>query len=123
MTKILVVDDSKVVRKFITGCLERLGFTELSEAANGLEALNQSKASMPDVVMLDWNMPVMDGLEYLKNLRVLPNGNHPIVIFCTTENEIGKITSAITSGANEYIMKPFDGEVIRTKFVQLGIMK
>lgn len=122
MKKLLVVDDSKVVRKFIIGCLDKLGFTNVKEAEHGLAALDSVKAEMPDVILLDWNMPVMDGLQFLKTLRTLPNGNSPIVIFCTTENEISKITEALSNTANEYIMKPFDGDVLKTKFVQLGIM-
>jgi two-component system chemotaxis response regulator CheY len=122
MKKILVVDDSKVVRKFIIGCLDKLGFTGIKEAEHGLAAVELVKVEMPDVILLDWNMPVMDGLEFIKTLRTMPNGNSPIVIFCTTENEITKITEALTHTANEYIMKPFDGDVLKTKFVQLGIM-
>ena len=122
MKKFLVVDDSKVVRKFIIGCLDKLGFKDVKEAEHGLAALDIVKAEMPEVILLDWNMPVMDGLQFIKALRNEPNGSNPIVIFCTTENEISKITEALTNTANEYIMKPFDGEVLRSKFIQLGIM-
>lgn len=122
MKRILVVDDSKVVRRFISQCLGELGFTDLDEAGDGKEALDRVNAQMPDVVLLDWNMPIMNGLEFLQALRKLPNGNAPIVIFCTTENEMSKIQEAIANTANEYIMKPFDGEILKTKFIQLGIM-
>jgi len=64
----------------------------------------------------------MDGLEYLKALRALPGGDAPIVIFCTTENDISHIQEAISSGANEYIMKPFDSEIIQAKFDQVGLL-
>ena len=77
---------------------------------------------MPDAVLLDWNMPVMDGLQFLKELRKLPGGNDPVVIFCTTENDIAHIEAAITAGANEYIMKPFDSEIIQAKFMQVGLL-
>lgn len=122
MKKILIVDDSKVVRKFVSKCLNDIGFDDLREAEDGQVALDLSKEEMPEVVLLDWNMPVMDGLQYLTALRQIPNGADPVVIFCTTENEMSKIQTAIGASANEYIMKPFDGEILRAKFIQLGIM-
>lgn len=121
MTKILIVDDSKVVRSFISRCLDELGFSDKEEAIHGQDALDKVNTSMPDLILLDWNMPVMDGLEFLKALRKMPNGASPIVIFCTTENDLGKIQEALANAANEYIMKPFDAEILRTKFTQLGI--
>lgn len=122
MKKFLVVDDSKVVRKFVGNCLVELGFAEHREAADGQEALDRVNEEMPDVILLDWNMPVMDGLQFLIELRKMDNGNDPIVIFCTTENELGKIQQALENTANEYVMKPFDAEILRGKFTQLGIM-
>ena len=94
------------------------------EAENGKEALEQFRKHTPEVVLLDWNMPVMDGLEFIKALRALDAsaGKQPIVIFCTTENDIGKIQAAIAAGADEYIMKPFDLEIIRAKFMQVGLL-
>ena len=121
MTKVLIVDDSKVVRSFVSKCLDELNISDKDEAIHGQDALEKVKASMPDVILLDWNMPVMDGLEFLKELRQLPNGGDVTVIFCTTENDIGKIQEAISNTADEYIMKPFDAEILRSKFNQLGI--
>ncbi|PIR32025.1 MAG: two-component system response regulator [Alphaproteobacteria bacterium CG11_big_fil_rev_8_21_14_0_20_44_7] len=122
MKKILIVDDSKVVRSFVARCLEELSLTNYDEAMHGQEALDKVKISMPDVILLDWNMPVMNGLEFIQALRKLENGTTPIVIFCTTENEISKIQEAMMNSANEYIMKPFDAEILKTKFTQLGII-
>jgi two-component system chemotaxis response regulator CheY len=77
---------------------------------------------MPDVVLLDWNMPVMSGIEFLRALRQLQGGTKPKVVFCTTENDMAHISEAIQAGADEYIMKPFDNEIIETKFQQVGIL-
>ncbi|WP_410959599.1 response regulator, partial [Salmonella sp. SAL4432] len=76
--------------------------------------------SMPDAVLLDWNMPVMDGIAFLVALRKEQGGNGPKVIFCTTEHDVEHITRAITAGANEYIMKPFDRDIIEAKFHEVG---
>ena len=77
---------------------------------------------MPDVIILDWNMPVMSGIEFLEKLRQLENGTHPKVILCTTENDMAHLQRALNAGANEYIMKPFDSAIIHSKFKQIGLM-
>ena len=77
---------------------------------------------MPDVVLLDRNMPVMTGIEFLQELRKTPGGESPVVVFCTTENDLQHIQVAIAAGANEYIMKPFDADILQSKFVQAGII-
>jgi len=116
----LVVDDSRVIRKVARRILEDLGY-EVAEAADGMEALAWCRAAMPDAVLLDWNMPVMDGLEFLKRLRSEPGGQTPVVVFCTVENDLAHINEALEAGANEYIMKPFDGDIIVAKFVEAGL--
>jgi len=117
----LIVDDSKVVRMVARKILEGLNFT-ISEAENGQLALDACRRQMPDVVLLDWNMPIMDGLGFLKALRASDGGGVPVVVFCTTENEMSRIQEAIVAGANEYIMKPFDRDIIETKFAQVGLI-
>jgi len=117
----LVVDDSSVIRKVARCILEEMSF-EISEAENGQEALDRCRQSMPDAVLLDWNMPVMDGLDFLEALRSESGGDRPKVIFCTTENDADHILRAINAGANEYIMKPFDRDIIEAKFQEVGLI-
>ena len=121
MRTCLVVDDSTVIRKIARRILEEMDF-EIIEAEDGEKALEACKRALPDAVLLDWNMPVMDGFEFLGNLRRLPGGDLPKVVFCTTENGIDHIARALDAGANEYIMKPFDSDIIQTKFAQVGIL-
>jgi len=121
MKTCIVVDDSRVIRMVARKILEELSFT-VDEAEDGQVALDLCKNSMPDGILLDWNMPVMDGLEFLKELRALPNGDTPKVIFCTTENDLNHIQEAISQGADEYIMKPFDSEIVQSKFTQVGLL-
>jgi len=116
MKTCLIVDDSRVIRKVARRILEELGF-EIIEAADGAEALAHCRA-----VLLDWNMPVMNGIEFLRALRAEPGGQAPIVVFCTTENDLGHIVQAMDAGANEYIMKPFDGDIIEAKFSEVGLV-
>ena len=121
-TKIcLVVDDSRVIRMVARKILEELEFT-VEEAADGKAAIDVCKGKMPDAVLLDWNMPVMSGIDFLRSLRKLDGGEEPTVVFCTTENDIAHIQEAIAEGANEYIMKPFDSEIIQSKFRQVGLL-
>jgi two-component system, chemotaxis family, chemotaxis protein CheY len=116
----LVVDDSRVVRKVARRILEELGFT-CDEAEDGKMAADMVAKSMPTMVLLDWNMPVMNGLEFLQALRAMPGGDGPKVIMCTTENDMNHIMMAMQAGANEYIMKPFDKEIMETKLAQVGL--
>ena len=121
MKSCLIVDDSKVVRMVARKILEALSF-KIEEAENGKIAMDQCVKQMPDAILLDWNMPVMSGIEFLRNLRKMSGGQTPIVVFCTTENDIQHIQEAINAGANEYIMKPFDSEIIESKFSQVGLI-
>ena len=121
MRSCLVVDDSKVIRMVARRILEDLSF-EVSEAVNGKEALEVCMRSMPDAVLLDWNMPVMSGIEFLRGLRDTEGGDEPVVVFCTTENDLDHIREAMEAGANEYIMKPFDSDILEAKFGQVGLL-
>ncbi len=121
MKTCLIVDDSKIVRMVARKILEGLNF-EIAEAEDGQQALDACMAEMPTAVLLDWNMPVKNGLEFLKELRALDDVDQPVVVFCTTENDMTHIQEAIQAGANEYIMKPFDSEIIESKFIQVGLL-
>ncbi|WP_230530925.1 response regulator [Microvirga roseola] len=121
MKHCLIVDDSSVIRKVSRRILEEMTF-RVSEAENGEMALSACRNEMPDVILLDWNMPVMDGYEFLTHLRRMPGGGEPKIVFCTTENDVGHISRALDAGANEYIMKPFDKDIVTAKFQEVGIM-
>jgi two-component system, chemotaxis family, chemotaxis protein CheY len=121
MKTCLVVDDSSVIRKVARRILEGLEF-EIAEAEDGEQALEACRGKMPDAVLLDWNMPKMDGYEFLRSLRKLPHGDRPKVVFCTTENDVAHIARALHAGANEYIMKPFDKEIVEAKFQEVGLI-
>ena len=121
LKQVLIVDDSRVIRKVAGRIVQSLGFVT-REAENGEEACAACRAMMPDAILLDWNMPVMDGLEFLSRLRKMPSGMTPKVVFCTTENEVAQITRALAAGADEYIMKPFDREIVRSKLQEVGLL-
>ena len=93
----------------------------MAEAENGKEALDICKAGMPDLILLDWNMPVMTGLEFVTALRATAGGDAPKVVFCTTENETDFITSGIKAGADEYVIKPFDQGTLLAKLKKIGM--
>ncbi len=120
MPSCLVVDDSKVIRKVARHILETLEFT-VDEAEDGRQALTHCQGEMPDVILLDWNMPVMSGMEFLRALRQSERCAQPKVVFCTTENDIAHIRAAIAAGADEYVMKPFDRETLQSKLQIVGV--
>lgn len=121
MKTCLVVDDSRVIRKVARRILEELGF-EIAEASDGMEAIAWCRAAMPEAILLDWNMPVMDGITFLRELRKEPDGHEPVVVFCTVENDMEHIVTALEAGADEYIMKPFDGDILEAKLTEAGLV-
>jgi len=120
MKTCLVVDDSKVIRKVARHILETLDFT-VREACDGREALQSCLESIPDVILLDWHMPVMSGRDFLRALRETDLPQRPKVVFCTTENGMAYIRAAIEAGADEYVMKPFDRETLESKLQIVGM--
>ena len=119
MYKVLIVDDSKAIREIEKRYLEELGF-EVLEAGNGKEALKILEEN-PDIklILLDWHMPVMNGYEFLLKLRANPTWSDIKVMIVTTENQQKSIIDAIMAGANEYLMKPFDKEMLKVKIKYL----
>lgn len=122
MKTCLVVDDSAVIRKVARRILESMNF-QVGEAEDGAKALTVCAEAMPDAILLDWNMPTMDGYDFLRVLRQSPGGAKPKVLFCTTENDVGAIARALHAGADEYIMKPFDREIVTAKLEQVGLVQ
>ena len=122
MSKALVVDDSKTIRMIIKRILLELGF-EVCEAGNGVEALKvlDTQKTAVSLVLADWNMPEMNGLELVKSLRQNPEFASMKILMVTTETEIGQMTSALEAGANEYVMKPFTKDNLVEKLELVGI--
>ncbi len=121
MTHALVVDDSAVIRKVARRIFEGMQL-DASEAVDGQQAIEACAATMPDVILLDWNMPVMDGFAFVRELRKMPGGRKPKVVLCTTENDVAHIARAMHAGADNFIMKPFDRDIVRSKFEELGLI-
>lgn len=119
MKSCLIVDDSKVIRKVARHILETMQF-DVAEASDGKEALDHCAQTTPDVILLDWNMPIMSGMDFLRAYRSSVVSPLAKVIFCTTENGIGHIKAAIDAGADEYVMKPFDRETLEAKLQIVG---
>jgi two-component system chemotaxis response regulator CheY len=117
----LVVDDSRVIRKVARRIIEEMGF-EVAEAGDGVEALAWCRSSMPDAILLDWNMPAMNGIDFLRQLRRERGGGEPVVVFCTVENDPAHIRQALDCGASEYIMKPFDSDIVQSKFAMASLL-
>jgi two-component system chemotaxis response regulator CheY len=118
----LVVDDSRVIRRMAMDILKGLGL-RTAEAEHGLAAVEFCRTTVPDMVLLDWNMPEMDGISCLRALRAMQLNPRPVVVMCTTENGMNKICEALEAGADEYIMKPYDQEVLLDKLAQVGLVE
>jgi len=121
MRNCLVIDDSRVVRKVARRILEDFDFT-VTEAEDGRVALDACQRSMPDLVLLDWHLPVMDGLDFLTTLRQMEGGKRPKVVFCASEADVAQIARALRAGADEYILKPFDRAAVETKLHEIGMV-
>ncbi len=119
----LVIDDSKTTRMILRRMLKELGF-EVEEAENGREALDLLESDFaPNIVLVDWNMPVMDGYQFVKAVRSKPKFNKLVLMMVTTETELDRLIAALEVGIDEYVMKPFTKEVIEEKLEILGFAR
>ena len=116
----LIVDDSRVIRKVSSKIAVSMGYQVL-EAENGEEALARCKQRMPDLVLTDWQMPVMSGLEFVSELRKIPTPRAPTIVFCTSKGEATDIHEGIAAGADDYVIKPFDEATLKSKLEKLGV--
>lgn len=121
MRTYLVVDDSSIIRKVARHIIEGFGFSVV-EASDGRQALDFVTRQMPEAILLDWSMPVMDGFEFLRALRAMPGGDHPKVVFCTVENDLAMIARAMHAGADDTLLKPFDRELLAAKMQGVGLI-
>jgi two-component system chemotaxis response regulator CheY len=117
----LIIDDSAVIRRITSRILELLHF-ESAEADDGAKALQQCSQKMPDVILLDWNLPATDTVEFVRTVRRLPGGGAPKIIFCATENDPMTIGRALRAGADEVLLKPYDRAALVEKFEDLGLV-
>ena len=121
MKTCLVVEDSKVIRVIAAKALQEMNFNAI-EAENGEVALAQCQKSLPDFILLDWILPVKDGISFMADFKKLPGSEKVPIIFCTSRNDPKDIQTALDAGAWEYIMKPFDSEILRLKLMQTGLL-
>jgi two-component system chemotaxis response regulator CheY len=121
MKTCLVVDDSDIVRKVARRILENLQL-QASEARDGQEALESCKVSMPEAILLDCHTPTMGATDFITSVRALDEGGKPVIIYCATENDTGDIARALTSGADDYVVKPFDRESLKAKLTATGLL-
>ncbi len=116
----LIVDDSRMVRAIAKNMVEGLGMT-VSEAADGREALIQCSHKMPDLALVDWNMPVMDGLDFITAVRADEKLRGMKILLCSTEVRLGEVRKAIKTGADSYMLKPFDREKLLHRMRRFGL--
>jgi two-component system chemotaxis response regulator CheY len=121
MKTCLIVEDSEVIRKVARRIMNNLDF-EAIEVANGQEALDTCELGLPDMILLDWHMPVMGGMEFLQSFRPVFKKKRPFILFCATENDKMELARAITMGANDYVLKPYDRESLKAKIREAGLM-
>jgi two-component system chemotaxis response regulator CheY len=118
----LVVDDSRAIRSIIGKAVKELGF-EVHEAGNGVEALNRlAEIGKVELMLVDWNMPEMNGFDFLVAARQKPDWKDSVIMMVTTETEMSQMQRALEAGANEYVMKPFTVDILRAKLQLVGLV-
>ena len=121
MSSCLIADDSKVIRLLISKIMTNLGFSVI-EAEDGEDVVELTQLKEPELIIMDWNLPVMDGIDALYKIRAMKLNKIPKIIFCSASNDINRIQQAINGGADDYIIKPFDEDIISTKLTILGLL-
>ncbi len=120
--RVLIIDDSRAMRTILSHMLRQLGF-DVSEATNGREALARlGELDRVDLALVDWNMPEMNGIEFVRKVRADSRYNDLLLMMVTTETEVQQVAAALQAGANEYVMKPFTKEVVQEKLAVLGLL-
>ena len=117
----LIVDDSRVLRTVARKIFEEMKF-DVAEAEDGMGALRACREKMPDLILFDGNLPGMKGVDFLKSVRGQQGGDHPVILVATTESDAEEIEHVMHAGANEYLMKPFDGVTVRAKLAEIGVV-
>ena len=121
MATCLIADDSKVIRLLMSKIMNNLGFSVI-EAEDGEDVVELAQTQTPDLIIMDWNLPVLDGIDALYKIKQLTRTQNIKVIFCSSSSDETKIHQAITGGADDYIIKPFDGDIIASKLTILGLL-
>ena len=121
MKRCLVIDDSRVIRKVACRILEQLQILAV-EAEDAASALEACRTRMPDAILLDGQLPQSASTDFLRSLRREADGGRPIVVLCTTENDVSRIAEAIGAGADDYLMKPFDLQILQEKLAEVGLI-
>jgi two-component system, chemotaxis family, chemotaxis protein CheY len=111
--RVMLVDDSKTIRRIQRSILEQLGYTDIEDACDGQDALSRAAAFQPELILLDWNMPNMDGITFLKTFR--QRDTTTPVIMVTTEAEKSRVIEAIRAGVNNYVVKPFTPDILQQR--------
>ena len=124
MPNAMAIDDSKAIRMILSRSLTKLGY-DVCTAPDGKAALEILQTQAPDLalVLVDWNMPEMDGLEFIKRMRAMPRYASASLMMVTTETEVDQMVRALEAGANEYVMKPFTDEIIADKLRLMGVLQ
>lgn len=121
MNRCLVIDDSRVMRKVARSILEDLNF-DTAEAEDTDVALEYCRTGMPELILLDFDLPSASGVDFVRKLRHERGGERPVIVFCTTDNDVLQISQALAAGANDYVQKPFDREALHSKLTTAGLI-
>ena len=119
--RVLIVDDSSTMRRIIANTLKKLGYEDIVEAADGAEGLQVLVSKGADLVLTDWNMPKMDGREFVRHLRTMPDMDRVPVLMVTTHAERNDVVLALQAGVNDYVVKPFTPELLQEKIASLAV--